>query len=249
MQVMGRELGRTLNLFQIPAGSAEAHIHYKRRRGFPSYATQIHQDEICLPDWWQCQEIGVFVDYGNLQKMEYAHSELGHNNGTTYHLFRGQAASSESVLATNAETRRLRPPEFFRHWLTDEMQNGELFSSTVSSFKPWQASGCSPAEPWLCHTFSIIIFWVLYSIYTVIFTLPTASWIFCRIFVEMSRFREKKKHKLTRKPRILPCVSWSEWLDLNQRPLGPEPSALPNWATPRHIHNFFVFYKDLYIIS
>ena len=26
---------------------------------------------------------------------------------------------------------------------------------------------------------------------------------------------------------------WSEWLDLNQRPLGPEPSALPNWATPR----------------
>ena len=26
---------------------------------------------------------------------------------------------------------------------------------------------------------------------------------------------------------------WSEWRDLNSRPLGPEPSALPNCATPR----------------
>ena len=25
---------------------------------------------------------------------------------------------------------------------------------------------------------------------------------------------------------------WSEWLDSNQRPLGPEPSALPSCATP-----------------
>ena len=26
---------------------------------------------------------------------------------------------------------------------------------------------------------------------------------------------------------------WSEWRDLNPRPLGPEPSAIPNFATPR----------------
>ena len=28
-------------------------------------------------------------------------------------------------------------------------------------------------------------------------------------------------------------VSWSEWRDLNSRPYGPEPYALPNCATPR----------------
>ena len=26
---------------------------------------------------------------------------------------------------------------------------------------------------------------------------------------------------------------WSEWRDSNPRPLGPEPSAIPNFATPR----------------
>ena len=25
---------------------------------------------------------------------------------------------------------------------------------------------------------------------------------------------------------------WSEWRDSNPRPLGPEPSAIPNFATP-----------------
>ena len=29
--MLGRELGRAFDLFQVPAGSAEAHIHYKRR--------------------------------------------------------------------------------------------------------------------------------------------------------------------------------------------------------------------------
>ena len=28
--------------------------------------------------------------------------------------------------------------------------------------------------------------------------------------------------------------SWSRWRDLNPRPLRPERSALPNWATPRY---------------
>ena len=38
----------------------------------------------------------------------------------------------------------------------------------------------------------------------------------------------------TKKGRLMPSFSfWSEWQDSNLRPLGPEPSALPNCATPR----------------
>ena len=35
---------------------------------------------------------------------------------------------------------------------------------------------------------------------------------------------------------------WSEWRDSNSRPLGPEPSALPNCATPRKIKqpNYYI---------
>lgn len=33
--------------------------------------------------------------------------------------------------------------------------------------------------------------------------------------------------------RLSGLLFWSEWRDLNSRPLGPEPSALPNCATPR----------------
>ena len=29
-------------------------------------------------------------------------------------------------------------------------------------------------------------------------------------------------------------IKWSGWRDLNARPLRPERSALPNWATSRH---------------
>ena len=31
-----------------------------------------------------------------------------------------------------------------------------------------------------------------------------------------------------------PLSIWSEWRDSNPRPLGPEPSAIPNFATPRN---------------
>ena len=36
--------------------------------------------------------------------------------------------------------------------------------------------------------------------------------------------------------------TWSEWRDSNSRPLGPEPSALPNCATPRKIKqpNYYI---------
>ena len=33
---------------------------------------------------------------------------------------------------------------------------------------------------------------------------------------------------------MLSFVFWSKWQDSNLRPLGPEPSALPNCATPRY---------------
>ncbi len=44
------------------------------------------------------------------------------------------------------------------------------------------------------------------------------------------------------------AYSWSEWRDLNPRPLGPEPSAIPNFATPRRsiiIMNDFPLVKSL----
>ena len=40
-------------------------------------------------------------------------------------------------------------------------------------------------------------------------------------------------HSTLRKPPMRAAFSWSEWRDLNSRPYGPEPYALPNCATPR----------------
>ena len=56
-----------------------------------------------------------------------------------------------------------------------------------------------------------------------------------------TRFREfsaagtghSPKERHDTKKAGLTCLLWSEWRDLNSRPLGPEPSALPNCATPR----------------
>ena len=44
----------------------------------------------------------------------------------------------------------------------------------------------------------------------------------------------------TKKQGIMKCPAflWSEWEDSNFRPLGPEPSALPSWATPRFIRRY-----------
>ena len=50
---------------------------------------------------------------------------------------------------------------------------------------------------------------------------------------------------------------WSEWRDLNPRPLGPEPSAIPNFATPGYFKDyittlnknqvfFIIFKKELF---
>ena len=52
-------------------------------------------------------------------------------------------------------------------------------------------------------------------------------------------FRTDLKHKAKKEPQLRVCVSrlsiWSRWQDLNLRPLRPERSALPNWATPRYL--------------
>ena len=40
--------------------------------------------------------------------------------------------------------------------------------------------------------------------------------------------QKKKRPSISRK-----SLSWSRWQDLNLRPFGPEPNALPNCATPR----------------
>ena len=37
---------------------------------------------------------------------------------------------------------------------------------------------------------------------------------------------------------------WSEWRDLNSRPYGPEPYALPNCATPRYKQSLFVKHRS-----
>ena len=69
------------------------------------------------------------------------------------------------------------------------------------------------------------------------------------LFVYFLRFAEKSsktkifkkvknltvnKEKVPQNNRLRYCFLWSEWRDLNPRPLGPEPSAIPNFATPRN---------------
>ena len=45
------------------------------------------------------------------------------------------------------------------------------------------------------------------------------------------RFNKIKQNKKHRR-HLVSGVFWSEWQDLNLRPLGPEPSAIPSFATP-----------------
>ena len=53
----------------------------------------------------------------------------------------------------------------------------------------------------------------------------TVAWEWVRIF-ESIFIREKAGTAYNS------CL-WSEWRDSNPRPLGPEPSAIPSFATPR----------------
>ena len=56
----------------------------------------------------------------------------------------------------------------------------------------------------------------------------------------LRRVREKINQLLSRElqgeiVRDLPLMIWSGWRDLNARLLRPERSALPDWATSRHM--------------
>ena len=52
-----------------------------------------------------------------------------------------------------------------------------------------------------------------------------------------------------RNPRRFRTFSWSGRLDLNQRPFGPEPNALPSCATPRNGANEGTRTPDLLITN
>ena len=61
----------------------------------------------------------------------------------------------------------------------------------------------------------------------------------------VSYFLQKEKE---RKYRINTCVPiWSEWGDLNSRPLGPEPSALPTALHPEII--FAIIISEVGIVK
>jgi len=71
-----------------------------------------------------------------------------------------------------------------------------------------------------------------------------ASWIFVELWKRACFFRciKMQKKTLFQYETVRNRVFYaSEWLDLNQRPLGPEPSTLPNWATPRRAN--IVYHK------
>lgn len=53
-----------------------------------------------------------------------------------------------------------------------------------------------------------------------------------------------------KKTRTVLSVSfvWSEWRDLNSRPYGPEPYALPNCATPR-LQSFMTAFRNIHHLS
>ena len=51
--------------------------------------------------------------------------------------------------------------------------------------------------------------------------------------MQINLFGKKSATFLLKRTDLLCFCHWSEWQDSNLRPLGPEPSALPNCATPR----------------
>ena len=85
-----------------------------------------------------------------------------------------------------------------------------------------------------------ILFAGLISVYSVS-AFPLNSQFCGQIFrrSRASAFRTNSRALQKKNPQIfvLPARKsedfWSEWRDSNPRPLGPEPSAIPNFATPR----------------
>ena len=61
------------------------------------------------------------------------------------------------------------------------------------------------------------------------------------LFIYLPTECKKNKNRLG---MLIPSGSFvSGRQDLNLRPLGPEPSALPSWATPRDGHINYTYYQ------
>ncbi len=58
-------------------------------------------------------------------------------------------------------------------------------------------------------------------------------------FKKINLLTTNKNSRKPQKPLHIRPLSWSECRDLNPGPLGPEPSAIPNFATPRNICRYF----------
>ena len=75
------------------------------------------------------------------------------------------------------------------------------------------------------------------------------GFIFCMVVFDLKyKFSYKNKESPWNKDFL--CINecwwlWSRWQDLNLRPLRPERSALPNWATPRYL----ILYANLLLCA
>ena len=76
-------------------------------------------------------------------------------------------------------------------------------------------------------TAKVMVF-LVYARQHIAVAIQPALWCFAPLLTAMSTAFANIKCK-----RLCWLHLWSEWRDLNSRPLGPEPSALPNCATPR----------------
>ena len=68
-------------------------------------------------------------------------------------------------------------------------------------------------------------------------TAQTSARKACSFLYSFRRMRKRKSNKYKKLSAHNVCTQrslWSEWRDLNSRPYGPEPYALPNCATPRY---------------
>ena len=69
-------------------------------------------------------------------------------------------------------------------------------------------------------------------------TAQTSARKACLFLYPFQRLRKRKLNGYKKLSAYFVCTQrslWSEWRDLNSRPYGPEPYALPNCATPRYL--------------
>ena len=107
----------------------------------------------------------------------------------------------------------------------------------------WEMAGrrTKKAERMASESEKSILFAGLVSVYSTS-AFPLNSQFCGQIFwrSRASAFRTISRALQKKNPQIFVLCArksedfWSEWRDSNPRPLGPEPSAIPNFATPRN---------------